>query len=109
MAVTPTVISSDETYGYTEENPINVGGVYETGPLRKRQYLNCLLGPNGEEITYYREGSCCHFETPNGLLGIGLLDRFNITYPGLKEPIILFLNQYDYEKPMAPKGFTIKE
>ncbi|MEM8890374.1 MAG: 2-dehydro-3-deoxyphosphooctonate aldolase, partial [Bacteroidota bacterium] len=46
-------ISEDETYGYSEKNPIKVGGVDNSeGPKNERRYLNALAGPNGEEITY---------------------------------------------------------
>lgn len=103
-------VSQDKTYGYTSENPIKVGGFSEKdGPYNEMRYLNSLYGPHGEIIRYDREGSCCFFRTPNGIEGIaGLLDRFKITYKGLKEPIFLYLNMYDYEEPMAPYGFTVK-
>lgn len=34
-------ISEDATYGYTENNPIKVGGV-GSGPLNEKRYLNAL-------------------------------------------------------------------
>lgn len=99
-------------YGYTESNAIKVGGEdYTNGPIFEREYLNRLTGPNGEEISYERTGSCCGFETENGIMGNGMLDMYEVTYEGLKEPVILYLNMYDPHKgaPMAPKGFLLKE
>ncbi len=102
-------VTTDKTYGYTQENPIKVGGYSENdGPDNERRYLNSIHGPNGEIISYTREGSCCFFRTPNGMDGVGLLDRFKITYEGLKEPVFLYLNMYDYEMPEAPYGFTAR-
>lgn len=105
-----TEISTDETYGYTEGNPIKVGGARQSeGPPNERRFLNALLGPNGEAVKYNRQGSCCHFSTPNGILGGGLLDRYEVTYEGLEKPIILFINMYDKDGLKAPKGFTFKK
>ena len=102
-------ISDDGSYGYTKENPIKVGGVKSSeGPLNERRFLNALLGPNGEKISYNRKGSCCGFETPNGLMGGGLLDMYEVTYSGLEKPIILYINMYDFGILKAPKGFTFR-
>ncbi len=104
-----TKTATDKTYGYSEKNPICVGGVVdEEGPGMQRKFLNQLAGPNGEEISYTRASSCCHFETPRGYLGGGLLDIYEITYDGLDAPIELYINMYDYEEPMIPVGFTRK-
>lgn len=101
--------TTDSTYGYTEENPVKVGGFNEkSGPAKERAFLNALLGPDGQELTYKRLGSCCPFETPNGIAGYGLLDMYEIEYEGLKEPIILYLNMYDSEELYVPVGFTKK-
>ena len=104
-----TSISSDHTYGYTEANPIKVGGARQSeGPSNERRFLNALLGPNGESIKYYRRGSCCNFKTDNGYFGGGLLDMYEVTYEGLEKPVILYINMYDKEPLKAPKGFTFK-
>ena len=50
--------SEDATYGYTEDNPIMVGGGVD-GPKNERRYLNALAGPGGEVLRYERLGSCC--------------------------------------------------
>jgi len=89
-------ISEDETYGYTEANPIRVGGGDFDGPPRERAYLDNLRGPNGEPISYSRLNS---FES-----GDTILDRYEITV--LEESVTLYLDEYNYTEPQAPIGFT---
>lgn len=104
-----TAISDDETYGYTQQNPIKVGGVKNSsGPLNERRFLNALLGPESQPLTYYRQGSCCPFKSPNGLMGSGLLDKYEVKYDGLEKPLIIYINMYDAGELKAPKGFTFK-
>jgi len=105
---TITEVSTDETYGYTEKNPVKVGGG-ENGPANERKYLNSITGPNGEQVRYERKGSCCVFKTSNGFMGGGLLDKYEVTYAGLSEPIIIYINMYDKDELKAPKGFKFKE
>lgn len=101
-------ISTDETYGYTEKNPIMVGGTKDSqGPLNERRFLNALAGPNGEYISYNRKGSCCQFKTENGFMGSGLLDMYEVTWKNQREPVILYINMYDAGDLKAPVGFTI--
>ena len=95
-------VSDDETYGYHESNPIKCGG----GPSGEREYLSLLRGPNDEPVRFSRDGSCCGFETPNGILGGGMLDIYSVWIGDQPEPVKLYLNMYDYEQPKAPKGFT---
>ena len=40
---------------------------------------------------------------------MGLLDRYEVTYPGLEKPVVLYLNYYDYERPKIPVGFSKAE
>ena len=102
------VIASDSTYGYTQKNPIKVGGrSHDRGPRNERAYLDALRGPGGETLEYHRLGSCCRFKTPNGMIGgVGMLDIYEVTYEGLASPGKLYLNMYDYEQPQIPRGFT---
>ena len=103
---------SNSSFGYSQSNPILVGGEnLSDGPLRQRQYLENLTGPRGERIFYKRLGSCCEFETDNSPFGGGLLDRYEITYAGLKEPIILFFNMYDppQEEVLVPEGLKLHQ
>lgn len=101
-------VSEDATYGYSEKNPIKVGGI---SPQNERRFLNALAGPNGEPIRYERNGSCCAFTTPNGLMNdTGLLDMYEIQWEGIEQAVIIYINMYDYptEALKAPKGFTVK-
>jgi hypothetical protein len=89
-------ISTDETYGYTQENPIKVGGGALGGPPREEAYLDNLLGPNGEKLTYERQGSLSFGDT--------ILDIYQMS--GLKEPVTLYVDEYSFTEPLAPVGFT---
>lgn len=106
-----TELSDDKTYGYTENNPINVGGVKTSeGPLNERRFLNALEAPNGNQITYVRLGSCCPFKTPNGMIdNMGMLDKYKVEWVGQAEPVILFINMYDYGELKCPLGLAIKK
>jgi hypothetical protein len=89
-------ISNDPTFGYTRENPIKVGGGDFGGPPRERAYLDNLLGPKGETISYDRAGSIAFGDT--------ILDIYEIK--GLQKPITLYIDEYSYTEPQAPVGFT---
>lgn len=105
----PAMVSTDPAYGVTPEKPVKVGGGFSDGAKHQESYLNALRGPDGQPVTWKRLGTCCPFKTPNGIVGErGLLDRVEVTYKGLQEPVILYLNLYDRETPRAPVGFTLK-
>lgn len=89
-------ISTDETYGYTQENPIKVGGDAFGGPPRERAYLDNLSGPNGEKVTYVRTGDIPLENT--------ILDNFKVTVAG--KTVNLYIDEYAYSEPQAPVGFT---
>ena len=102
--------STDSTYGYTIENPIMVGNAGGSGPVNERRFINALTGPNGEIIEYYRLGSCCHFKTSNGLFGdSGLLDKYSLTYRGLKKDLVIYINMYDSDTLKVPIGLELKK
>lgn len=106
-------VSDDDTYGYTQANPVCVGGVKKSeGPLNERRFLNALLGPNGEELEYTRRGSCCPFTTPNGMISnSGMLDIYVVKQKGQSQEksVNIYINMYDFGKLKAPKGFTFKK
>lgn len=107
-----TEISTDPTYGFSEKNPIQVGGIdTQEGPLNERRFLNALAGPNGEEISYYRAGSCCPIKSKNDPFGMGrvLLDNYRVTWKGSQDTVSIYINIYDYAPLKAPVGFTISE
>lgn len=104
-----TAISTDKTYGFTEKNPVKVGGVDKSeGPLNERRFLNALAGPNGEKVSYYRAGSCCPVKSKNGFMGSALLDRYRVTWENTLDTVSIYINMYDYGELKAPVGFTIK-
>ena len=106
-----TEISDDDTYGYTSENPIKVGGAQEMmGPLNERRFLNALEAPNGKEIRYSREGSCCPFFSEEGMIRqTAMLDIYVLMWKGADLPVKLYFNMYEYAPLKAPKGFLIKK
>ncbi len=89
-------VSEDKTYGYTESNPIRVGGDFLEGPARERAYLDNLLGPNGEIMTYERNGSISSGDT--------ILDVYHVT--GANIEVVLYLDEYRFEPLQAPYGLT---
>jgi len=99
--------SQDSTYGYSASNAIKVGGG-ESGPVNERRFLNALLGPGGETVTYHRIGSCCAVESKNGFMGMAMLDKYEVKYDGINKPVILYINMDDPGTLKAPLGFTFK-
>ncbi len=107
-----TEISTDKLYGYSNKNPIEVGGVDKReGPTNERRFLNALAGPNGEKISYHRAGSCCPIKSKSDPFGFGevMLDNYRVTWEGSKDTISIYINMYDYGELKAPKGFTLKK
>jgi hypothetical protein len=99
--------STDASYGFTETNPVRVGGGKEAGARNEQRYLNALLGPKGQPIEYQREGSCCAFKLDAaGVDNEGQLDVYTITWKGRKEPLKLYLNMYEEGGLAAPVGLT---
>ena len=105
-AASKSVTTVADDYGYSEKNPIKVGGV-NTGPANERNYLNKLTGPKGEPVTYHRQGSCCMFESSKASFG-GMLDIYEVEIEGVTIKKHLYLNMYDEDKLYAPKGFLMK-
>lgn len=89
-------ISDDKTYGYDSQNPIQVGG----GVRNEYYYLNMLQGPKGEELNFFRVGS---FSGPNVMV-----DGYQISYQGIVDTLLIFIDMYNYNDPLAPMGLTIK-
>lgn len=95
-------VSDDEEYGYTKGKPIKVGGTPVYGAARQRQYLQALVGPAGQPITFKRRGSLPADETRTR--DTIILDLYELTYAGLEKPIELYLDWYRWEPPKAPRG-----
>ncbi|WAM26679.1 hypothetical protein [Myxococcus sp. NMCA1] len=90
-------------YGYSKDDPIHVGG----GVGGEHEYLQHLRGPQGQKVRYERHGSCCAFESEGAPFGSGLLDVYVVTYDGLEEPVMMYLNMYERKDPRAPEGFRL--
>lgn len=97
-------ISTEKSYGFKKKKNIKVGSV-----SNEYAYIAQLTGPNGEVVSANRLGSCCAVKSPSAPFGKAPLDRWEIKYKGLKEPIIIYLNGYDYEQPKCPLGLNFKK
>ena len=95
-------IATDASYGIDKTNPIKPGPGFES----EWRYLNALRGPNGEIIHYQRLGHCCAFNTDAVERGKGFLDQYELTYDGLAQPLILYLNMFEEAQAQAPLGLT---
>lgn len=105
-----TETSDDKTYGYSESNPIKVGGVSEReGPLNQRRFLDALYGPNNKKMIYWRAGSCCPIETSAGFNNLGMLDKYRAVEIGSSDTLTLYINMYDKGDLKIPMGLQAKE
>ncbi len=105
-----TNFSKDKKYGYDKDYPINV--FYRNSnseDINQKRFLNALSGPNGEVIIYTKTGICCPFPSKNVVTGGGFLDVYQITYEGLQNPIVLYLNRYERGELSVPVGFGLKK
>jgi hypothetical protein len=93
------VISADETYGYTEQNPIRVGGGATTIVAREQAYLNALRGPDRQPLQYRRDGTR---RRPDGTL----LDVYDVTVAGVEKHVTLFIDAYHWADLAVPRGLT---
>lgn len=103
-------ISTDREYGVTQKKPVCVAGISQDVSdrvLNEQRYLNALRGPKGEQISYRRRGHCCDFKSPNGLMGWGVLDVYEVTWKGSPKPLLIYINMYDAGPLLAPKGLTL--
>lgn len=102
-----TIPANDSSYAYTQKNPVKAG---EMSPANERRFLNGLLGPNGEPLSYFRAGSCCSFKTPNGMIGgQGMLDIYRVFWEGSKDTLSIYINMYDKGNLRIPDGLTAKK
>lgn len=100
-------VSTDETYGYSDKNPVRVGGGRSAGQRNQLRYLNALKGPLGQAVTYERQASCCPFKTRRGVVdNTALIDVYAVTWTGKTTPVTLYINMYRGGKLLAPVGFT---
>ncbi len=102
--------SSDKKYGYHQDYPVNLGFLpITTAEINVKRYFGALSGPNGENVSYRKVDSCCPFPSPKNEMGAGILDIYEVTWEGLKEPKRIYINLYEKGVVMAPKGFGIRK
>lgn len=100
--------ATDPAYGYSDKEPVQVGGGFGEGGHNVYRFLNALLGPAGQEVHYTRVGTCCPFKTPNAIIGDeGILEVYEITYEG-GEARRLYFDWYDKGELLVPKGLTAR-
>src|SRR5438309_9844591 len=95
-------ISDEPVFATTRDHPVQVGGGAMYVAARERRYLDALRGPMGEVIQYKRTGSL-----PPEKDGRTILDSYEVTYPGLEQPVVLYLEACPFDDEFnAPVGFT---
>ena len=100
----------NKKYAYNEDYPVNVGFTsLEDGNNNQIRLLNALAGPNGEKITFVKKDPCCPFPTKKSDMGAGLIDTFEITWEGQKQPVLLYINKFEKGELMIPVGFTARK
>ena len=96
-------------YGLNPKKPVMIGAG-ESGVKRARDYFSRLRGPAGEPIQIRRLGSCCRFPTPKAEVGnSAVLDEYEVTYAGQREPAIIFVNSYEEGPLEVVPGFTLTD
>ena len=55
--VPPCPVAENDSYGYTREQPVQIGGSAMYAAARERRYLETLRGPEGQPLQYKRVGS----------------------------------------------------
>jgi hypothetical protein len=86
------------TYGVSAFNAIRIGGG-AGGMARMIKYLNALRGPAGQGLKYRDAG-----QAMAGLKG-AMLNRFDVEYAVLAQPIRLYFDSTREEPLFAPQGF----
>jgi hypothetical protein len=104
-------VAQDAKYAYTSDMPVKVGGFYQNERvLHERRYLNALLGPDGEKVTYKNIGNCC-FERVRGKEGkmiTKMITKYELTYEGSQRRFVIFISPFETDEMKAPKGFTFR-
>ena len=94
-------IATDPTYGYSEDNPVQIGGDAENDSARAITYLDNLVDPVGIPVTYSLAGSAPYGDT--------VISIYEINSPMVEETVKLYIDQYNYSELMAPVGFSCEQ
>ncbi len=103
-------VSTNPKYGYDKDYPINV--FYQNtknDTLNQFRFLNALAGPKGEKIRFRRIDDCCPFPSKRNDIGVGLLNRYELTWDGQQKPVVLYLNIFAKGQLAVPVGLTLKK
>jgi len=87
-------VATDPTYGYSQENPVQVGGGETDGVARATAFLDNLVDPVGISVTY------THVDGDN------TLEVYELLSPLADDPISLYIDVDNYAELMAPAGFS---
>jgi hypothetical protein len=95
-------IASEAAFATSRTQAVQVGGGAIYAAARERRYLDALRGPVGELLQYKRTGSL-----PPEPDGRTIIDTYEVTYPGLEKPVVLYLDAYHFDDSLrAPRGFV---
>lgn len=95
-------VADEAAFATTKDRAVQVGGGAMYAAAREHRYLDALRGPMGEVLQYKRTGSL-----PLDKEGHTILDTYEVVYPGLEKPALLYLDAYHFDDGLkAPKGFT---
>ncbi|MCD6064755.1 MAG: hypothetical protein K0R82_2666 [Flavipsychrobacter sp.] len=101
-------VAKSKKYGFSEKDPIKVGNGPDGGPGNQRRYIQLLRDKQNRPVTARRLGSCCSYESKGSPLGLGMLDRYEISFrdeKGNEKTEIIYISFYDYEEPKILHGF----
>jgi len=90
-------VSGDATYGYSQDNPIKLGFDPRLQQVKEEQCLTWLTGPKGESLQTEVLEELRVNDTS--------LCKVAVTYAGQDTPAILYFDLFNYQQPLAPRGF----
>jgi len=103
-----TEVATDKTYGFSQHNPIKVGGSTQSrGTDHRDWFFKFLRGPKGQPVSYVSSSTCCAFPTNSTAEPLGYLEVVVVTYKGIGSPAILYVDTVNFDAPKAPVGFTL--
>ena len=101
--------SKEKRYGTEKEYPINVFyGSSKNDSINVKRFLNALVGPHGEPISYNIVKTCCPFASKHSEMGVGLLHQYELKWANQKTPLLLYFNNYEKGPLLVPVGLRLK-
>ena len=101
--------SKEKRYGTEKEYPINVFyGSSKNDSINVKRFLNALVGPHGEPISYSKVKTCCPFTSKHSEMGVGLLEQYELKWVNQKAPLLLYFNNYEKGPLLVPVGLRLK-